>query len=103
MATGFGFDRDAVVEAARQLTNVRSELESSGQQTSRLAPTGSNEVDVALQDFTTAATRHQTSLVAAVAAATARLDGVVAGHAQLDSSLGSQLPTNQPSKGKTHE
>ncbi|MCF0092891.1 hypothetical protein AB0B39_10445 [Micromonospora sp. NPDC049114] len=103
MATGFGFDRDAVVDAARQLTHVRSDLESTGQQTPRLAATGSRDVDVALTDFTTAATRHRAGLLAAVAAAAARLDGVVAGHAQLDSALGSQLPTNQPSKGKTHE
>ncbi|MCX5065610.1 hypothetical protein OOJ91_06910 [Micromonospora lupini] len=103
MATGFGFDRDRVVDAARQLTHVRSDLESAGQRTPRLAPTGSSEIDAALQQFSTAATRHQTGLLAAVTAAAARLDGVVAGHAQLDSSLGSQLPTNKPSKGKTHE
>ncbi|MFG3555934.1 hypothetical protein ACGGAQ_16290 [Micromonospora sp. NPDC047557] len=103
MATGFGFDRDAVLDAARQLTRVRSDLESTGQRSPRLTPTGSSDVDAALQDFTTAATRHQTALLAAVAAAAARLDGVVAGHARLDSALGSQLPTNQPSKGKTHE
>ncbi|MGV9213970.1 hypothetical protein ACTFTM_19110 [Micromonospora sp. RB23] len=103
MATGFGFDRNAVVDAARQLTQVRSELESTGQQIPRLAPTGSPDVDVALREFTTTATRHESGLMTAVAATATRLDGVVTGHAQLDNSLGSRLPTDQPAKEKTHE
>ncbi|MFG1654493.1 hypothetical protein ACGFIE_31630 [Micromonospora sp. NPDC049275] len=103
MATGFGFNRDAVVSAARQLTDIRSDLEFVGQRAPRPTPTGSSDVDLALQEFTTSAIQHQRGLTAAVAGVADRLNRVVAGHAQVDDSLGRQLPTHQPSKGKNHE
>lgn len=103
MATGFGFNRNAVVSAARQLTDIRSDLEVVGQQTPRPSPTGSIDVDEALQEFTKSAIQHQHGLTAAVAAAVDRLNRVVADHAQVDNSLGRQLPTQQPLKGESHE
>ncbi|MFG1914790.1 hypothetical protein [Micromonospora sp. NPDC048898] len=103
MATGFGFDRDAVLQAVRQLTDVRSGLESARQQTGQLPKTGSYDIDLALDEFTEAAIEHQTDLLAAVAAVADRLDGVVTGHAQLDSALANELPTNQHAKGKRDE
>ncbi|MEU8220391.1 hypothetical protein AB0C47_32010 [Micromonospora taraxaci] len=103
MATGFGFDRDAVLQAAQQLTGVRSDLESARQQARPVTATGSNDVDQALNEFTKAAIQHQAGLTAAVGAAAARLHGVVTGHAELDSSLSGQLSTNQPSKGRSDE
>ncbi|MEU8327433.1 hypothetical protein [Micromonospora sp. NPDC048839] len=103
MATGFGFDRDAVLQAVQQLTGVRSGLESTRQQTGQQTTTGSRDVDLALHDLTKAAIQHETGLVAAVTAVADRLDGVVTGHAQLDSALGSRLSTNQQAKGKIDE
>ncbi|MEU7588690.1 hypothetical protein AB0A95_20635 [Micromonospora sp. NPDC049230] len=94
MATGFGFDRDAVLQAVQQLTGVRSELESARQQAGQLSASGSRDVDLALRDFTQAAIQHQTTLVAAVAAVAGRLDDVVTGHAELDSALANERPTH---------
>ncbi|MFG1836822.1 hypothetical protein ACGFH8_00150 [Micromonospora sp. NPDC049175] len=99
MATGFGFDRDAVLQAVRQLTDVRSELESARRQTGQLPKTGSHDVDQALYEFTKATVHHQTRLAAAVAAAADGLNDVVTGHAQLDSALANELSTNQQAKG----
>ncbi|MFF0151640.1 hypothetical protein [Micromonospora sp. NPDC005203] len=103
MATGFGFDREAVLQAVQQLTAVRSGLEATRQQARQLSATGSRDVDLALHDFTNAAIQHQTGLVAAVTAAADRLDDVVNGHDQLDSALGSRLSTNQQAKGHINE
>ncbi|WP_410817061.1 hypothetical protein [Micromonospora sp. 050-3] len=103
MATGFGFDRDAVLAAAAALRSLTSELEASRRQTGSSSTTGSENVDQALHGFTEAAARHQGGLAASVGAAASLLDDVVVSHAQLDSSLGDQLASNQPSKGKSDE
>ncbi|MCG5436396.1 hypothetical protein [Micromonospora foliorum] len=103
MATSFGFDRDAVLAAAAALRSLKSELESSRRQTGPSSTTGSGDVDRALQGFTDAAIRHQSGLTAAVDAAADLLNDVVVSHAQLDSSLGGRIASNQPPKGKSDE
>ncbi|MET8912508.1 hypothetical protein [Micromonospora sp. NPDC004551] len=96
MADRFVFDPEGAARLAQRVKAARSDA--SHRPATSAGPSGTPEIDAAMQEFTRAATVVHTALSGSLERLELWLDAVAAGQLSLDERLGASLPADHTTR-----